>query len=335
MEEKKNSDSQLIQIVGIQEVSNGAYYISPISNSNLFASFNAKKENQNSFLKAQNSEYDQIFWINIDKKDCCYSILDCNTYKSFSPNKDCDIKAPIGRYSFYNLDYQKWIIYSSETKSDEHYLQLKSNLLDLERPNDNSNQLILGNPPQMFADFIKERMNHRYLDELLINEFKDDILGQCNNLSCLKITQPFSGQTKDIFRNCISIKIIDCYPVFLSLLPNPINVEVVYMPEKVKNISKNSFENFVNLKAFLLPSSLTNVDYNVFRNIYGLRFYIGDPKHLIKMHRYMLKKVTIPNYVRIIPKEAFTGCKSLEIVNVQENAKLNTIESRAFVIRNG
>ena len=195
-----------------------------------------------------------------------------------------------------------------------------------------------------YKDFIQKVVDHRYWTKIVLEKnktmkgdvkemrLKREFLENCFLLQELHIPHFYIDVDDDAFIHCPSIKAIKSHPKWLTLLPNPMNVENIVVPHGVELIGLNYFDNFNNLKYLSLPNSLKfeNCDKNAFKNIYGLKIFEGDPIFLKIIHKGELVKLCIPFYVKEIPNEACANCKKLAEVHIEKDSQLMTIESRAF-----
>ena len=349
---KSDNDNQLFIIKPYKIINNNFYYIIPKNDNNLNLTFS---KNSQDIVLAQseilNQENNHIFYIVYDQFDGCYFIINIMDMKCISSLAKSKVQSYIQQNSFIASDYQKWIIGAYSPKSGYYFIENKVNSLRFDINKVCNNSLIFGdfNPikSNQFFTFkrtkikqvkklnkiiedIENDMIFKYLPKIDLTScdiFKWDLFEYCYLLTELYLPISLTKIPKNALANCKRIKAISCDPKWLKLLPNPLNVENIIVPQGVCRIEQDSFKKVKNLKVLVLPDSLNidNCDLDTFDEIYNLLSFEGDPIFLQIIHKLSLKFVFIPSYVKEIPKEAFIGCKYLQEVKIEDNSNLRII----------
>lgn len=367
---KENVNQQKFLLRTKETIPTGLYYINPILPKKTYITFNKNISNNsnNSFICKYDYKEDQLFYVVYDTIDGCYSIINYNM-NCLSSDKDALILSKIYHSEFYNLDRQKWII---GTKDGKNYIIIhkesefllfnkitdNSNKYELgftyfNRPNNNINYMYFFQPGKSKSFFglfpnrkiieafkiIQEKIKFRHLTHVTSNLYNPSQ----NSINCHLFENSFILQHLEIplsivdvheraLASCSRIKLIKCDPKWLKLLPNPLNVENVIVPNGVQYILSDHFKNFNNLKNLSLPISMRfeNCDKDAFSEIHGLKLFDGHPMFLKIINKDELEVISIPSFVREIPEKSCANCKLLKEVVISKDSHLKVIESKAF-----
>ncbi len=105
-------------------------------------------------------------------------------------------------------------------------------------------------------------------------------------------------------------ELIDAEDLQSDIFWNNISILKVVLPDSIKVIEQQAFENCTNLKEIKLPEGLEILPLGIFRNCTSLT------------------KISLPESLKTIESSAFDGCSSLTEVDIKEGVK--TIEYYAF-----
>lgn len=103
-------------------------------------------------------------------------------------------------------------------------------------------------------------------------------------------------------------------------------LQQIILPDTLKKIGSNAFENRVNLREINIPESVSEIGEEAFLNCNELReITLPDTLTIISMGMFhgcsSLKTVNMPNSITIIEDQAFWDCGEIETINIPENVK--------------
>lgn len=105
---------------------------------------------------------------------------------------------------------------------------------------------------------------------------------------------------------------------------------IIHIPETVKIIEDNCFNQCSNLEEITLPNSIHTIGKNCFKGCYKLKsIHIPDTLKSLENGAFSfcrkLKTVTLPNSLTRIPKLCFFGCDNLSSLNINNSFNLEGI----------
>ena len=137
-----------------------------------------------------------------------------------------------------------------------------------------------------------------------------------SNLTSVTIADSVKGIWERAFYGCSSLSAVDLGENLGTIGPAAFaycsSLESITLPESLTDISESAFESCTELASIVIPDSVTWIIDNAFRNCTSLT------------------QISIGKGVQMIPKAAFSGCTALQNVEIDADAKIETIYTDAF-----
>ena len=164
----------------------------------------------------------------------------------------------------------------------------------------------------------------------------------CTNLKNFEIPDSVQTIGSYAFYNCMSLTDIhipsSVTDIGASAFSECINLEKVNIPDSVTEIPESLFDDCYKISSIIIPSSVTTIGAAAFSDTDLTEIYIPDSVIEIRTATLShhgafancdnLKKVRLPNGLKIIEDGTFIYCNGLEEINIPES--VTKIESYAF-----